>query len=91
MRRKPIHVVDALDPATPYSLRSVAEALKIGPYSQLIAPMIWEDKPIGLLNVIRQPPSGFTPKEAALLETFADQAVDRDPERAPVQGNATGT
>jgi GAF domain-containing protein/CheY-like chemotaxis protein len=75
LRRKPIHVVDALDPATPYSLRSVAEALKIGPYSQLIAPMIWEDKPIGLLNVIRQPPSGFTPKEAALLETFADQAV----------------
>ena len=75
MRRKPVHVVDALDPATPYSIRSVAEALKIGPYSQLIAPMIWEDKPIGLLNVIRQPPSGFTPKEAALLETFADQAV----------------
>ncbi|MEO6742974.1 MAG: GAF domain-containing protein [Caldimonas sp.] len=75
MRRKSVHVLNALDPATHWSMRLIAEALEIGPYSQLIAPMLWEDKPIGLLNVIRQPATGFVPKEIALLETFADQAV----------------
>ena len=52
-----------------------AEHLQIGPYSQLLAPLVWEGQPIGWLYVIRQPANGFSDKEAALLETFADQAV----------------
>ncbi|MDM0117359.1 GAF domain-containing protein [Variovorax sp. J22R133] len=72
---KPIHYMNALDPSTHWTARSVAEALHIGPYSQLLAPMNWKDQPIGFLNVIRQPPTGFSAKEISLLETFADQAV----------------
>ncbi|MEO8855999.1 MAG: GAF domain-containing protein [Burkholderiaceae bacterium] len=75
LRRKPIHHLNALDPVTHWTARSVAEQLQIGPYSQLLAPMTWEDRPIGFLNVIRQPATGFSQKEIALLETFADQAV----------------
>ena len=75
LRGKPVHVLNALDPSTHESIRSVAERLAIGPYSQLMAPMVWEGQAIGWLNVTRYPPQGFTDKEIALLETFADQAV----------------
>jgi signal transduction histidine kinase/CheY-like chemotaxis protein len=53
----------------------VAERLQIGHYSQVLAPMIWEGQPVGFLYAIRQPATGFSNKEIALLETFADQAV----------------
>ena len=72
---KPFHFVNALDPTTHWTARTIAEALNIGPYSQLLAPMTWENQPIGYLNVIKQPATGFSGKEIALLETFADQAV----------------
>ncbi|MBC7705302.1 MAG: GAF domain-containing protein [Rhodoferax sp.] len=72
---KPIHYMNALDPTTHWTARTIAEALNIGPYSQLLAPMTWEDQPIGFLNVIKQPATGFSNKEISLLETFADQAV----------------
>jgi GAF domain-containing protein len=70
-----IIVRNALDPQLHWTLRNVAEHLQIGPYSQLLAPMVWEGQAIGWLYVIRQPANGFSDKEAALLETFADQAV----------------
>ena len=70
-----IVVRNALDSQLHWTLRTVAEHLQIGPYSQLLAPMVWEGQPIGWLYVIRQPANGFSDKEAALLETFADQAV----------------
>jgi GAF domain-containing protein/DNA-binding response OmpR family regulator len=72
---KPVRVVDALDPGVHWTLRTVAEHLDIGPYSQLLAPMAWEGTAIGWLYVIRQPAHGFSDKEAAQLETFADQAA----------------
>jgi GAF domain-containing protein/CheY-like chemotaxis protein len=80
LRGKPIHVVNALDPQVHPDIRGVAEMLNqpeiaFGAYSQVLAPMVWENKPVGFLNVIRKPPTGFTAKEIALLETFADQAV----------------
>ncbi len=53
----------------------MAERLQIGPYSQVLAPMTWEGQAVGFLYVIRQPATGFSNKEIALLETFADQAV----------------
>ncbi|WP_213956579.1 GAF domain-containing protein [Variovorax sp. dw_954] len=72
---KTLHFVNALDPSAHWAVRKIAQALDIGAYSQLVAPMAWKGQPIGYLNVIRKPATGFTGKEIALLETFADQAV----------------
>ena len=38
-------------------------------------PMLWEDRGIGSIMVVRQPPNPFSEKDEALLKTFADQAV----------------
>ncbi|MGH6751240.1 MAG: GAF domain-containing protein, partial [Bradyrhizobium sp.] len=38
-------------------------------------PMLWENRGIGSIMVMRQPPKPFSDKEIALLGTFADQAV----------------
>jgi GAF domain-containing protein/CheY-like chemotaxis protein len=80
LRGKPIHVVNALDPATGRDLHAVAQwlnqpPLSLGAYSQVLAPMAWEGRPVGFLYAIRLPATGFTAKEISLLETFADQAV----------------
>jgi GAF domain-containing protein/DNA-binding response OmpR family regulator len=75
LRDQPLHFVDTLDPDAHWTVRSVAERLQIGHYSQVLAPMIWEGQPVGFLYAIRQPATGFSNKEIALLETFADQAV----------------
>jgi signal transduction histidine kinase/DNA-binding response OmpR family regulator len=72
---QPLHFVDTLDPDVHWTVRSVAQRLQIGPYSQVLAPMIWEGQAVGFLYAIRQPATGFSNKEIALLETFADQAV----------------
>ncbi len=39
------------------------------------APMLWEDRGVGSICAMRQPPKAFTDKELALLKTFGDQAV----------------
>ena len=75
LARETIHVVNALDPATHWTMHAVAEHIAIGPYSQVLAPMTWEDEAVGFLYAIRQPANGFSAKEVSLLETFADQAV----------------
>ena len=75
LTRRTLHVANALDAATHWTIREVAEHLQIGPYSQVLAPMSWEDEAVGFLYAIRQPATGFSAKEIALLETFADQAV----------------
>ena len=49
--------------------------LLIGDYSAVFAPMLREDRGIGSIMLMRQPPKPFSDKEIALLETFADQAV----------------
>ncbi|HKQ26311.1 MAG TPA: GAF domain-containing protein [Burkholderiales bacterium] len=72
---RPMHFVDASDPGAHWSVRSVAERLRIGPYSHVLAPMAWEGQAVGWLYAIRKPATGFSNKEIALLETFADQAV----------------
>ena len=61
-----LHVVDALDPSTHWTIREVAEHIRIGPYSQVLAPMAWEDEAVGFLYAIRQPATGFSAKEIAL-------------------------
>ena len=39
------------------------------------APMLWEGRGVGAIQVSRDPPSPFSDKELTLLKTFADQAV----------------
>jgi GAF domain-containing protein/CheY-like chemotaxis protein len=72
--RRVLHYPDALNgQGVPRGVRQVAQ--KSGNYSIAFAPMLWEDKGIGSMLVVRQPPRPFNDKELALLKTFADQAV----------------
>jgi signal transduction histidine kinase/DNA-binding response OmpR family regulator len=48
---------------------------QVGDFSAAWVPMLWEDRGIGSIMVVRQPPNPFTEKDEALLRTFADQAV----------------
>ncbi len=74
--RRSFHFKDVLaDPEAPLGIRAVAERLGIGSYSQVLAPMLWEGHAVGTLYAIRQPATGFSEKEVALIKTFADQAV----------------
>ena len=50
-------------------------ARKVGDFSVASAPMLWEGRGIGTIDIARQPPRPFSDKELALLQTFADQAV----------------
>ena len=69
-----VHLPDALAaPELPEVMRLIAE--RMGNYSIMIAPLLWEDRNIGSIHVTRQPPSPFSGKEIGLLKTFADQAV----------------
>jgi signal transduction histidine kinase len=72
--RRVVHYPDVLAAGdAPSSLRRIAEAA--GSYSIAFAPMLWEDRGIGAIQVSRDPPNPFTEKELALLRTFAGQAV----------------
>ena len=72
--RLPVHAPDvATMPDAPGSVRDVFEL--IGNFSAAWVPMLWEDRGIGSIMVMRQPPKPFSEKEIALLKTFADQAV----------------
>ena len=46
-----------------------------GGASLLYAPMLWEDRGLGSILVVRWPPRSFSEREEALLQTFADQAA----------------
>jgi signal transduction histidine kinase len=72
--RSTIHFpdVEAL-PDMPPSTRAVYQ--RIGNFSAAWAPMLWEERGVGSIAVVRQPPRPFSDKELALLKTFADQAV----------------
>ena len=72
--RRSVHVPDAVAMAdAPASVRNVAELA--GNYSAAWVPMLWEDRGVGSIMVMRQPLKPFSDKEIALLKTFADQAV----------------
>jgi len=74
-QRQALHYPDALADQAKGPVQRVARALGTGSYSQVVAPMAWEDNPVGWLYAMRQPAVGFTEKEIALLKTLADQAV----------------
>jgi signal transduction histidine kinase len=69
-----LHVPDfAQAKETPAYIRELAQ--RSGNFSVAVAPMMWEGRGIGTIDIIRTPPRPYTEKELALLETFADQAV----------------
>jgi len=72
--RQTYHIADTskmVDP--PAAVRGVIELS--GHASVAWAPMLWEDRGVGSICAMRQPPKPFTDKELALLKTFGDQAV----------------
>jgi len=62
-----------VDPDVPGYLRQMAQ--NMGDFSLATAPMIWEGRGIGSIDVACVPPRPFSPSELALLKTFAEQAV----------------
>jgi GAF domain-containing protein len=75
--KKTIHVPD-LRADKPYLKRlprAVAAVDQGGLRSQLMVPMVKEDKLIGSINIYRQQVSPFAERQIALVESFAAQAV----------------
>jgi GAF domain-containing protein len=48
---------------------------RIGDFSAVWAPMLRDGRGVGVIVALREPPSPFSEKEIALLETFAEQAA----------------
>ncbi len=48
---------------------------QVGNFAAAWVPMLWEDRGVGSIMVVRQPPGPFSESDEALLRTFADQAV----------------
>jgi GAF domain-containing protein/anti-sigma regulatory factor (Ser/Thr protein kinase) len=72
LERAVVHISDAaLDPEN----KHLVLARAIGWRSALIAPMLREGVPIGVITVGRAAPGTFSESDIALLETFARQAV----------------
>ena len=72
--RRVVHYPVVLEAAdAPAGLREVAETT--GDFSIAIAPMLWDQRGVGAVLVLRDPTNPFSAKELALLKTFADQAV----------------
>jgi signal transduction histidine kinase len=54
----------------------IAEVVRArGNFSVAVAPLMWEGRGIGTLDLMRKPPRAWSAKELALIDTFADQAV----------------
>ena len=72
--RRVVHFPDVLaDVGVPVPLLRIAAAN--GNFSIAFAPMLWEGRGVGAIQVSRNPPQAFSDKELTLLTTFADQAV----------------
>ena len=60
-------------PWVPEYMKGIAR--EYGNFTGAVAPLMWEGRGIGTLNILRTPPRPMTDKELALQKTFADQAV----------------
>ncbi|HEX6019521.1 MAG TPA: ATP-binding protein, partial [Burkholderiaceae bacterium] len=63
----------AAAPDVPDYIREVVR--ERGNFAVAVAPLVWQARGIGTLDVMRRPPRAYSDKELALLRTFADQAV----------------
>ena len=61
------------DQALPGYIRDMTTAL--GDYSLLVAPLRWNGRSIGTIDIARNPPRALSTDEQAQVQTFADQAV----------------
>jgi GAF domain-containing protein/anti-sigma regulatory factor (Ser/Thr protein kinase) len=74
--RRTVQVTDTRDLGSPdWDGDWVGDMVKNGVRSVLAVPMLRQGASIGTINVRRPEPGGFSPRQIALLETFADQAV----------------
>jgi signal transduction histidine kinase len=72
--RRTLHYDRALNvPGAPTTVQDVAR--RLGDFSVAWAPMLWKDRGVGSIAVLRRPPRPFAEDEIALLKTFADQAA----------------
>ncbi len=72
--RRPHHIPDL--GAVPNLSPTLRERVdRHGGASLLYAPMMWEERGLGSVLVVRWPPRPFTDREQTLLQTFADQAA----------------
>ncbi len=72
--RRALHIHDASAmPNLPPAMQRVYQ--RVGNFSGVNAPLIWQGRGVGSLILLRVPPKPFTEKESAMLTTFADQAV----------------
>jgi signal transduction histidine kinase/DNA-binding response OmpR family regulator/HPt (histidine-containing phosphotransfer) domain-containing protein/tetratricopeptide (TPR) repeat protein len=60
-------------PDVPQELQNSAAV--VGNFSSISAPLLWEGKGMGWLNLARSPAAAFSDEEISVLKTFADQAV----------------
>jgi len=60
-------------PWVPEYMKGIAR--EYGNFTGAVAPLMWQGRGIGTLNIMRTPPRPMTNKELALQKTFADQAV----------------
>ncbi len=71
--RRVVHYADVINaPDIPSVIRRMGQI--VGYHSVAFAPMLWEDRGIGVVGVARSR-GAFSDRELALLQTFADQAV----------------
>ena len=62
------------DPSSPPAVRRIAQDFGES-FSMAMAPLLWNDRGVGVINVIRLAGDNFGPEELSLLQTFADQAA----------------
>ena len=74
-RREVVQIPDYVTAEEWVSPRARQRAEKRGFRALMSAPMLRDITAIGTINVIRATPGPFSDKQAALLQTFADQAV----------------
>ena len=72
--RQQVYYPDVLNGTNvPQSLRRAAQV--IGNFSDVLTPMLWEGRGVGMIAVTREPNTPYNSKELSLLRTFAAQAV----------------
>ena len=75
IRERRTHHIPDLGAETNLSPTLRERVRRHGGASLLYAPMLWEDRGLGSILVVRWPPRPFSLREQALLQTFADQAA----------------